>query len=480
MRRYVRLNWGWLTEEALGYRRSAILVALTVPIPALGAAVAYVGFPFAFSLSANLRTSLSILALVKVGESLLAAVWTVVALGVGLAVFGRPSCELLRGLAGRWLGLQLAVSYRPRPQITRMATGYWWNGYEYFPSEREARWQARLQHRGHDPQYRRDAVWVSVATVVLLPVAAVPIALLGATIFFMVGPSLPWWAVAAAAISLGSAPFAWRTFRPLASRFLGQNRGIPTTWRFLDAIASRFPIRGLPTTWRFLGAIAARLLGERADPRDTDRIAELEMVRADLSQTQAAELERIERSLHDGAQARLVALGLSLSAAERFVDTDPGRAKATLREARSSSAEALAELRSLVRGINPPVLTERGLMDAVRALALDAPVPVRVGGSVPARPERPIESAVYFSVSELLTNVSKHAHATRAAVDVTYDGRRLAASVRDDGIGGAATSAGSGLEGVRRRIAAFGGQVDIDSPAGGPTQITVTVPCVLS
>ena len=119
-------------------------------------------------------------------------------------------------------------------------------------------------------------------------------------------------------------------------------------------------------------------------------------------------------------------------------------------------------------------------MDAIRALALDAAVPVRVGSNVPARPERPIESALYFSVSELLTNVAKHAHATRAAVELTYDGRKLSASVSDDGVGGAAASTGSGLAGVGRRMAAFGGEVDIDSPTGGPTRITVTVPCVLS
>jgi signal transduction histidine kinase len=126
------------------------------------------------------------------------------------------------------------------------------------------------------------------------------------------------------------------------------------------------------------------------------------------------------------------------------------------------------------------VLTERGLTDAIRALSLDAPIEVTVGGGLPGRPERPVESAVYFVVAELLTNVAKHARATHATVEIGYQGRTLTVAVTDDGTGGAAASDGSGLSGVRSRRAAFDGQLDIDSPVGGPTRITVTVPCVLS
>jgi signal transduction histidine kinase len=160
---------------------------------------------------------------------------------------------------------------------------------------------------------------------------------------------------------------------------------------------------------------------------------------------------------------------MSMGAAERLVDADPAAAKEILAAARASSAVALDELRSLVRGINPPVLTERGLTDAIRALSLDAPIEVTVGGGLPGRPERPVESAVYFVVAELLTNVAKHARATHATVEIGYQGRTLTVAVTDDG-----------LSGVRSRLAAFDGQLDIDSPVGGPTRITVTVPCVLS
>ena len=119
-------------------------------------------------------------------------------------------------------------------------------------------------------------------------------------------------------------------------------------------------------------------------------------------------------------------------------------------------------------------------MDAVRALALDAPVETTVTSTVPSRPERPVESAAYFAVAELMTNVAKHAHAGHMSIDLGYDGQTLTATVADDGVGGARISDGSGLAGIERRMAAFGGRLEIDSPADGPSRITVAVPCALS
>lgn len=234
-----------------------------------------------------------------------------------------------------------------------------------------------------------------------------------------------------------------------------------------------------PFGWRIAAALGPRLLvaPERASD---ERVQALLSMQAQLTKTQAAELERIERGLHDGAQARLVALGLDLGAAERLVDTDPDGAKAILREVRASSSSALAELRALVRGINPPILTERGAVEAVRALALDLPVQVDVFGDLPGRPERPIEAAVYFAVAELLTNVGKHAQATSATVEFAYSAGELRVTVMDNGIGGAAGSEGSGLGGVERRLAAFGGGLTILSPRGGGTRVVVAVPCALS
>ena len=261
---------------------------------------------------------------------------------------------------------------------------------------------------------------------------------------------------------------------PLLALAFGIDATLQTAWGVALIVAG---LASAPFAWRVFGPIAAAFLGQSA----RSKVEELQAVQADVTQTQAAELERIERSLHDGAQARIVALGLAMGTVEHLLDTDPEKAKPLIAEARASAAEALNELRDLARGINPPVLAERGLVDAVRALALDAPVPVSVHSSLPSRPERPVETAVYFAVSELLANIGKHAHATRATVELGYADKTLTATVTDNGQGGAVGPAtGSGLNGIQRRLAAFGGRVDIDSPPGGPTLITLAVPCVLS
>ncbi len=210
------------------------------------------------------------------------------------------------------------------------------------------------------------------------------------------------------------------------------------------------------------------------------RVAELYETRHDAVDTSAAELRRIERDLHDGAQARLVAMGMSLGTIEALVERDPARAKQLIAQARENSAEALTELRDLVRGIHPPVLAERGLPDALRALALRMPVPVEEDIELPGRFEEPLESAVYFAVSELLTNAAKHARAGKVWLDVLYvgapDGSAIRVTVTDDGRGGASLSSGSGLQGVQRRLAQFDGVLALSSPPGGPTMITLEVP----
>ena len=210
------------------------------------------------------------------------------------------------------------------------------------------------------------------------------------------------------------------------------------------------------------------------------RVAYLALTRQESLDTGAAELRRIERDLHDGAQARLVAMGLTLDAAGRLIDTDPAAARSLLIEARDASARALAELRDLVRGVHPPVLADRGLAEAVRALALDSPARARVTGYLDGRAPAPVESAAYFAVSELLANVAKHAGAQSAEIDLRHSLGALRISVRDDGDGGANPARGTGLRGVERRIAAFDGVLAINSPAGGPTLITMEIPCELS
>jgi signal transduction histidine kinase len=210
------------------------------------------------------------------------------------------------------------------------------------------------------------------------------------------------------------------------------------------------------------------------------RVAEVSASRAESIDHSAAELRRIERDLHDGAQARLVSLGMSLGLAEELMVRDPEAAVKLLSEARSVTTSALGDLRSVVRGIHPPVLADRGLAGAVHALALDMALPVSVTIVLAGRPAAPIESAVYFATSELLANIGKHAGATRATIDVGHDGRVLRVAVGDDGRGGASLDGGSGLAGVARRLAVFDGTMDVVSPVGGPTMVTLEVPCALS
>jgi signal transduction histidine kinase len=211
-----------------------------------------------------------------------------------------------------------------------------------------------------------------------------------------------------------------------------------------------------------------------------ERVGELTESRSGVVDASAAELRRIERDLHDGAQARLVSLGLNIGLAERILKDDPDAAMALLTEARLSSGQALLELRGLVRGIHPPVLSERGLGGAVQALALTVPIPVDVQVDLPGRLAAPVESAVYFAVAEALANVVKHSAATRAWVQLQHARGRLSAVVGDNGIGGAVPGQEGGLRGIERRLAAFDGIAAVTSPSGGPTMVTMELPCELS
>jgi signal transduction histidine kinase len=222
------------------------------------------------------------------------------------------------------------------------------------------------------------------------------------------------------------------------------------------------------------------LLAPSEKSRLAQRVQHLTESRAETVDIQAAELRRIERDLHDGAQARLVALGMSLAMAEEQIARDPDGARALLTEARTASSAALSELRDLVRGIHPPVLADRGLVGAVQALALAAPIPVTVRAAVPGRLSPPVESAGYFATAEALTNVIKHSGAGSASIDVVADGGELRIVVVDDGRGGADPANGTGLRGIERRLAAFDGTLRLDSPSGGPTRLVMVLPCASS
>ncbi|WP_431042810.1 sensor histidine kinase [Streptomyces sp. P1-3] len=206
------------------------------------------------------------------------------------------------------------------------------------------------------------------------------------------------------------------------------------------------------------------------------RIAQLESDRGTVVDTAAADLRRIERDLHDGAQARLVALAMDLGLAKEKLLEDPDAAARMVDEAHGEVKLALQELRDLARGIHPAILTDRGLGPALSSVATRCTVPVAVSVELAARPAPAIEGITYFTVSELLQNISKHSAAKSASVELWRTKDRLLIQVRDDGRGGATTAGGSGLAGLAERLGSVGGQFVVDSPVGGPTAITAELP----
>ncbi|WP_405587299.1 sensor histidine kinase [Streptomyces sp. NBC_01092] len=238
----------------------------------------------------------------------------------------------------------------------------------------------------------------------------------------------------------------------------------------LFTLATPWIVRALTTVDRLL---VHGLLGPS---RLATRVVELESDRGVVVDTAAADLRRIERDLHDGAQARLVALAMDLGLAKEKLAEDPQAAARMVDEAHGEVKTALQELRDLARGIHPAVLTDRGLDAALSAVSSRCTVPVEVQVDLTERPVPAIEGIAYFTVSELLQNISKHSRATWAAVDVWRVENRLMLQVVDNGIGGAATSGGSGLSGLAERLDAVDGILVVDSPVGGPTRITAELP----
>ncbi len=217
-----------------------------------------------------------------------------------------------------------------------------------------------------------------------------------------------------------------------------------------------------------------------APPPGTDlslRVAELTATRAAALDAHAAELRRIERSLHDGTQNRLVTATVLLGAARRALHRDPVAADGLLDRAQDAAEQALAELRAVARGILPPVLADRGLAGALDGLATACPVPCTVDVQVPHRCAASVEATAYFVVAEALTNVARHSGARSATVTVRSAGGRLRLRITDDGKGGADEAGGSGLSGIRRRVEAYDGAFALSSPAGGPTTCDVELPC---
>ncbi len=348
---------------------------------------------------------------------------------------------LTRRVVAGWSGVPVAGRELPPPGAYASPRGYW----------------RRLSWLLTDPATGRDLRWTTLNSLLgwiptLLPAGLIALGLIG----FL-------------------APAARFAVPPPA--FPGNSPPV------LVVIGIACVVTGLgsaPWLLRAYGLAAGLLLAPAGQAELTQRVRHLAQTRAEAIDTGAAEMRRIERDLHDGAQARLVAMGMTLDAAGQLIDDNPAAARALLLEARDASVRALTELRDLVRGIHPPVLADRGLADAVHALVLDCPLRARLAADLPGRLPAPVESAAYFAVSELLANVAKHADATQTWVDIRYLDGMLRVGVTDNGRGGADPARGTGLRGIERRLAAFDGVTAVSSPPGGPTAVTMEIPCALS
>jgi signal transduction histidine kinase len=352
----------------------------------------------------------------------------------------RQLAGLTRRLAGEWCGVPIAESYQPPPADAA-----------------KLHYTARLRWLLSDPATWRDLRWVVVNALVgwILAAASAALIVVGGVAFLV--------------------PVVSRAVPPPA--FPGNTKPV------LAVIGCAMVVTGVaaaPWLLRGYGLLAARILAPSGQAELALRVRHLSQTRTEALDTGAAEIRRIERDLHDGAQARLVAMGMTLDAAGQIIDTNPDAARALLAEARDSSVKALAELRALVRGIHPPVLADRGLGDAIAALTLDTPLRIHLASDLYGRPPAPVESAAFFAVSELLANVSKHAEARETWIDIRHTDGMLRIGVTDNGHGGADLARGSGLRGIERRLAPFDGILAISSPPGGPTAVTMEIPCELS
>ncbi|MEU8648471.1 sensor histidine kinase [Streptomyces sp. NPDC048737] len=386
--------------------------------------------------------------------SLLVTAISLLGAGIGLflvpaaALAARGTVNVTRRLAGARLEGGIPEPYLPEPPREGGLKGWW----------------TRTQWILTDPATWRDLAWTLVNPVVGILMVLMPLALIAYGVLGLLMPFL-WEDIS------GSGGNNWYTFVKVTdgrSALYAAGMGIPLVLMGLFTA---------PAALRDHARLARALLAPTGTSR---KVLHLTRTRSEAVSSSAAELRRIERDLHDGAQARLVALGMNLGVAEQLLAKDPEAVRAILADTRKASASALNELRDLIRGIHPPVLADRGLVDAVRALALDSPLDVSVTAELPGRADAPVESALYFAVSEILTNAAKHAAPTHVTVDLRYADGQIRARVGDDGHGGADPSRGTGLRGIERRLAAFDGVLAVDSPVGGPTILTLEIPCALS
>ncbi|PRY62431.1 sensor histidine kinase [Glycomyces artemisiae] len=400
-----------------------------------------------------LRFSFTLIAAVLLAASLatgiLVVFWIGIPVAVGVFLAIRVWANSQRRMIGEQLGVDIPVPYRERPKRARL--------------------DQQALHLVREAATWRDFAWLAIDATLGFLVNLLYLGVFGIAVYYLVQPFL-------LATVFHAAPI------PSINDFGFFHFDTPAQTLMLVPLAL-----GLGFAWwrwgelflRWYSHLGVLFLGPTANALLTARVSELRQSRDLTVDYAAAELRRIERDLHDGAQGRIAALSLTLGMAEELLHQDrPEQAAALVAEARQTCSDALEEIRDLVRGIHPPVLADRGLTGALQAMALDHPLPVsvvdRLGGKLPA----PLEAAAYFATNEILTNITKHADATQVQVVVTHEHGLVRIEVRDDGRGGAAVASGGGLDGVSRRLAAFDGTLEVDSPDGGPTTVTLTIPAV--
>jgi len=370
--------------------------------------------------------------------------------------------NLRRSGARHWTGVEIPRPYRPIDEPELRPDGMYRAGRALYKGRRSAMAATYYTWIVKDVASWRDLAWLLTDPFVTIVLVGWPAFMFIYGIWGLMLPSLT---------SLVGAPHAAWYGAVDGHRWLAAPVGAGlVTVAFLIAR----PLLKLHARW------TAFLLSPTKAAELRGTVARLKRSRTEVIDAQSAEVRRIERDLHDGAQARLVAVGLTLGTIERLMETDPAAARKLLAQARETSAAALSELRDLVRGILPPVLSERGLGDALRALAMDASLPVTVHGELPGRFPAPVESAAYFAVSEAIANATRYAEASNVAIGLRYHDGVLRMTVTDDGVGGADPSKGTGLRGIERRLGSFDGTLTLHSPQGGPTVLTMEVPCALS
>ncbi|MEV0680599.1 sensor histidine kinase [Actinosynnema sp. NPDC050436] len=385
---------------------------------------------------------LSILAL-----SLLGVVLALCVVGVGLPALPealrliRPLVAFDRKRAARFLGEPIPESYHvlDGPVLTQVATA------------------------AADPANRRDVLWLALHGFGGLLLAGVVLGSPFSALNNLLTPAYWWLVPGGVETSFGLLVDSWAT-------------------------AAVTPVAGLVFAWlawqtprfaRWHALVARKLLAPAEGARLVDRVAELTASRAGALEAHGAELRRIERDLHDGAQARIAAVVMQLGIADQMRERDPDAAFTLVRKAQDTATDALAELREVVRSIYPPVLSDRGLDGAVSALAARCPVPTALEVAPIGRQPAAIEAAAYFIIAEALTNITKHSAADAASVSLDASADRLFITVRDNGRGGADGDLGTGIVGIQRRADAFDGHADLSSPPGGPTVLRVELPCGL-